>query len=97
MLTNKTVQIAAYADDINIMSRRIAAAKEIFLDLKNKAKEVGLAINIDKIKILIQTRRDQVYNNIEIEEDTIEVVDNFTYLGVKDVYKRQVYTKCNIA
>ena len=32
--------------------------------------------------MLIQTRRDQVHNNIEIEEDTTEVVDNFTYLGV---------------
>ena len=32
--------------------------------------------------MLIQTRRDQVHNNTEIEEDTIEVVDNFTYLGV---------------
>ena len=54
----------------------------IFLELKNKAKEVGLAINIDKTKMLIQTRRDQVHNNIEMEEDTIEVVDNFIYLGV---------------
>ena len=57
------------------MSRRITAAKEIFIELKNKAKEVGLAINTDKTKMLTQTRRDQVYNNIEIEEDTIEVVD----------------------
>ena len=42
------IRDSAYADDINIMSRRIAAAKEIFLELKNKTKEVGLAINIDK-------------------------------------------------
>ena len=66
--------------------------KAYFTELKNKAKEVGLAINIDKIKILIQTRRDQVYNNIEIEEDTIEVVDNFTYLGVNLAKTCLLYT-----
>ena len=32
--------------------------------------------------MLIQTNRDLVHNNIETEEDTIEVVDNFRYLGV---------------
>ena len=44
---------------------------------KRQAKEVGLARNVDKTKMLIQTRRDQVHNNIAV---------SYTHL---DVYKRQ--------
>ena len=40
---------------------------EIFLELKNKAKEVGLDINVDKTKILSQTKRNQVDQNIVIK------------------------------
>jgi len=44
--------------DINIMTRKITTAKEIFTELKDK--EVGLSINMEKTKKLSQTRRRRI-------------------------------------
>ena len=61
------------------MSSWTAFAK-IFLEFK--IKEVALDINIDKTKLLGQTKR-SMKTSIATEGNTIEVVENFVSLGVK--------------
>jgi hypothetical protein len=44
-----SVQILAYADDIDTIARSQAALKEAFLLLERAAREMGLKINEEKI------------------------------------------------
>jgi len=48
----KSVQLTGYADDINIMGRMIRALSEVRKQLKGRAKEVGLNINVKKTEVL---------------------------------------------
>jgi sorting nexin-29 len=53
----KSTQILAFADDIAIISRSLSDATEIYNELAIAAKEMGLGINTNKTKLLIQSRR----------------------------------------
>jgi hypothetical protein len=44
------MQLILYADDINIMGRTKRAISEAYGELKERAKEVGLFINVEKNK-----------------------------------------------
>jgi sorting nexin-29 len=44
----KTVQILAYADDIDLMARTIPGLNEAFLNLEKSARNMGLIINHEK-------------------------------------------------
>ncbi|XP_050499131.1 uncharacterized protein LOC126879860 [Diabrotica virgifera virgifera] len=57
------------------MSRTMNAAEETYVELKQSAEAVGLAINTNKTKLLIQTRSNR-------PADDIEHVNRFTYLGM---------------
>jgi len=72
ILTNKSVQLAAYADDINIMTRRAEEAAQTNTQLK-RARNIGLEINTQKTKTL----------NYPRVEDNVDAVQSFTYLGVE--------------
>lgn len=56
-IMNKSIQLVGYADDIDILGRSISLIKEAFLNLKEKAEEVGLMVNAEKTKIMLQSRR----------------------------------------
>ena len=45
---HKSVQLIGYAGDINIMGRRKRTISEVYGELKERAKEVGLIINFEK-------------------------------------------------
>lgn len=72
----------AYVGDMIILSRSIASAKEIYSEIKLAVRTVGLHTNADKPKMIIQSHRprDQT-QNVTIDEETIEVVEDFVYLG----------------
>lgn len=79
-LLNKSAQIVGYADDLNIMARSQLKSKEIYEDLERAAKEIGLQINEDKTKIMIQTRRKvPTRQNLTIAEHNLEIVKDFIY------------------
>ncbi|PSN53151.1 putative uncharacterized transposon-derived protein F52C9.6 [Blattella germanica] len=52
-------------------------------NLQESTKEIGLQVNMEKTKMLIQTRRNNPNNNNTQQFDQIEinVVQDFTYLG----------------
>jgi hypothetical protein len=51
------MQLTGYADYINIMGRMKRAISELYEELKERAKEVGLIINVEKTKAIVQSRR----------------------------------------
>jgi hypothetical protein len=53
----KSVQLIGYADDINIMGRTKRATSMVYRELKERAKEVGLNINVEKTKAMVQSRK----------------------------------------
>jgi hypothetical protein len=76
--SNDHLEELAYADDIALLSTRQADMQEKLIALQNNAKIVGLNINISKTKSMaIGTQAATFF----IEENPIESVNSFTYLG----------------
>lgn len=79
----KSTQLFEYADHIPIMSRKLTDAEELLHKSMNDtaANEVGLRVNADKTKIMIQSRsRTPAHSSINIGDLYIELVDSFIYL-----------------
>jgi hypothetical protein len=77
----KSAQLVGDAGDINILGRSRAVAEEVHSAVEIQAKETGLSINVDKTKIIIQTRKTIAGQVIHINNQDIEIVDSFVYLG----------------
>jgi hypothetical protein len=77
----KSAQLVGDAGDINILGRSRAVAEEVHSAVETQAKETGLSINVDKTKIMIQTRKTIAGQVIHINNQDIEIVDSFVYLG----------------
>jgi hypothetical protein len=60
------------ADDINILGRARAVIEEVYLAVETQAKEKGLSKNVDKTKIMIQTRKTIADQVIIISNQDIE-------------------------
>jgi sorting nexin-29 len=81
-LEYKSTQILAYADDTAIISGSLSDAMEIYNELAIEAKEMGLEINTNTTKLLIQSRKvDKQIHSITLMGETIEAVKDFVYLG----------------
>jgi len=78
---HRSMQLIGYADDINIMGRTKRAISEVYGELKETAKEVGLIINVDKTKAVVQNRRLGKGGTLTVEDHKVEVVRRFKYLG----------------
>jgi hypothetical protein len=76
------VQIVCYADDINLIGRSLISVEEIIEAVEMERKEVGLKINAQKTKVLIQSKERRYTEwKISIGNVKLEVASNFTYLG----------------
>jgi hypothetical protein len=76
----KSVQLIGYADDINIMVRTKRDTSMVYTELKKRAKEVGLNINAEKTKAMVQSRRPRGRETLTAKEQDIQVVRRFKYL-----------------
>ena len=63
------------------MGRTKRAISEVYGELKERAKEVGLNINVEQTKAMVQSRRTGIRRTLTVEEHDIEVVTRFKYLG----------------
>jgi hypothetical protein len=63
---NGTHQLLAYADDVNLLGDNINTIKKT-QTLIDASKEVGLEINIDKTKYMLQSRHQNIGQNRDIE------------------------------
>ena len=53
---NKSTQILAYADDVDIVGRNVRSVKEVYLALENALNKVGLRVNETKTKYMIVSK-----------------------------------------
>ncbi|GFX92685.1 reverse transcriptase domain-containing protein [Trichonephila clavipes] len=80
-LWNKSLQLLAYADDIDIIGRSEKAVKEAFQALEISATNMGLTINEDKTKFM-ETLPCSVNNtSFCVNGHSFERVSEFKYLG----------------
>ena len=77
----KSVQLLAYADGIDIMTRPKTALKEAFLSLETAAGLMGLNINEKKNKYLTARVTKNQPKHFQVENFNFETVQIFTYLG----------------
>jgi len=64
------------------MGRTKRAISEVYGELKEGTKEVGLIINVDKMKAMVQNRRLGKGGTLTVEDHKIEVVRRFKYLAM---------------
>jgi len=76
------VQILAYADDVDIISRTPKSLQEATIALDRAARRMGLEINQAKTKYLIcGTKKKYVENIFKVKHMTFKRVNTFVYLG----------------
>lgn len=84
-IITKSVQLLAYADDIDIVARNIRSLTDAYARLEKEANKIGLHVNIDKTKLLMicpsQRTQALVGAHLNIEDKKFEVVKDFPYLG----------------
>ncbi|GFX55353.1 reverse transcriptase domain-containing protein [Trichonephila clavipes] len=80
-LWNRSLQLLAYAEDIDIIGRSKKAVKEAFQALEISATNMGLTINKDKTKFM-ETLPSFVNNtSFCVNGHSFERVSEFKYLG----------------
>jgi len=80
---HKSVQLIGYADDMNIRGRTKRAISDVYDELEERAKEVGLIINFDKTKAMMQKRRSGKGGTSTVENHKIELVRRFDPLNAE--------------
>jgi hypothetical protein len=94
---NGTHQLLAYADDVNLLGDNIDTIYKITETLIDASKEVGLEINVEKIKYMLLTRHRIVGRNWDIKtaNRSFEIVSQFRYLGVTVTNQNLVQEEIN--
>ncbi|KAL3271590.1 hypothetical protein HHI36_022065 [Cryptolaemus montrouzieri] len=78
-----------FADDIVLISSNVQELQDMILDLNNHSKNVGLEMNISKMKIMTNKNNNPV---IHVEGQQLENVENYIYLGQKLTTKKDNMT-----
>ena len=68
-----------YADDTTLMAESVEELKSLLMKVKEESEKVGLKLNIQKMKILASGP----ITSRQIEEETVETVADFIFLGSK--------------
>jgi len=80
----RTLQILAYADDVNLIGRSTGRLNDAVIQMEEGANEVGLRINEEKTKYEIITRNKVRFRNeqhLQVYNYEFERVGEFMYLG----------------
>jgi hypothetical protein len=81
-LEYKMNQVVGYSDDICLLGRSARAVNEVYKELKITAEKIGLNINVNKTKAVLQTRtQSREIDQLRIGDHNIEVVDSFVNTG----------------
>ena len=92
----KSVQILAYADDIDIISRSPKSLQEAAIALGRAAIRMGLEINQAKTKYMIcGTKKKYVENVFKVKHMISDRVNSFVYLGTLITADNDTSTEIN--
>ena len=81
-LYTKQDMLLTYADDIDIMGRTLRAVTATFEQIEKEFAKVGLAVNGEKTKLMVSTRKtSRLGPTVELGNYSLEVVKDFIYLG----------------
>ena len=82
---HKSVQLLAYADDIDVIGRTQRAVNEAFASIETEAAKVGLVVNEGKTKYMLSSKKDAEHRrlgrSVPLGSRNFEVVKDFVYLG----------------
>ena len=88
IISYKSTQILAYADDIDTIGLRLSYVAEAYQGIEQAAENLGLLINEAKTKLMVATSAALSINNpnlrrrnVQIGGRIFEVVPQFAYLG----------------
>ena len=83
MKINGTLQLLAYADDVNILGGGIHTLKENAEALVAATREIGLEVSADRTKYMVRFRDQNAgrIQSVSIDNSTFEMVEEFKYLG----------------
>ncbi len=82
-LNKKPVNILMYADDMLLLSKSEAGLIRALSVLKTYCKKWQLVVNVDKTKIVVFNKPSFKKKSLPYNEQDIEVVKEYTYLGIK--------------
>jgi hypothetical protein len=79
-----TLQLLAYADDVNMLGDNMDTIKKKSETLIDASKELGLEINVEKAKYMSLSRHQNVHYspNIKVSNALFENVSHSKYLGM---------------
>ena len=79
--SNGTLQLLAYADDINILGGSVHTVKENAEALVAATREIGLEVSVDKTKYMVMSRDQNAgrIHSVRIDNSTFERVEEFKY------------------
>ena len=81
MILYRSLQFFGFVDDIDIIGRTTAKVCEAYTRLKREAASIGLRINATKTKYLLAGDSDHLGSSVLVDNDSLEVVEEFCYLG----------------
>ena len=78
-ISGRNINNLRYADDTTLMADREEELKSLLMKVKEKSKNVGLKLNIQKTKILASGP----ITSWQIDGETVETMADFIFLGSK--------------
>ena len=78
-ITRRNINNLRYADDTTLMAESEEELKNLLMKVKEKSKNVGLKVNIQKTKIMASSP----ITSWQIDRETMETVTDFIFLGSK--------------
>jgi len=84
-ICKEQLHVLAYADDIILIGKIEIEIRQLFVEIQNIARKLGLHINLVKTSMIVQRKNSSKQNKIgqlAIKNYTFERVENFKYLDV---------------
>ena len=78
-IAGRNINNLRYADDTTLMAESEEELKSLLMKVKMESEKVGLKLNVQKIKIMASSP----ITSWQIDEETMETVRNFIFLGSK--------------
>ena len=78
-ITGRNINNRRYADDTTLMAESEEELKSLLMKVKEESENVGLKLNVQKMKIMASGP----ITSWEIDGETVETVADFTFLGSK--------------